>query len=218
MSDHHNENRIYYQGEFEIYRGERLPHWEVADGIYFATFRLADAIPTETAERLAERYRAMMEALDEEGDVDERTIERIGFEFHLEHVDPHLDEGRGACWMMDERIARLVQEALHYFDGERYRLIAWCIMGNHVHVDFAKSEEYRLKQIYHSWKSYTGSEANDMLGRSGPFWKADTYDHLIRTESELVRTGKYILKNPDAAGLEDWPWKGVGDYGGPIAA
>ncbi len=49
-------------------------------------------------------------------------------------IEKYIDSGKGACYLRDERIARLVQDALKYFDGERYRLIAWCIMPNHVHV------------------------------------------------------------------------------------
>jgi REP element-mobilizing transposase RayT len=28
----------------------------------------------------------------------------------------------------------LVEAALLHFDNERYRLLAWCVMPNHVHV------------------------------------------------------------------------------------
>jgi REP element-mobilizing transposase RayT len=33
-----------------------------------------------------------------------------------------------------DKIAKIVEEALWHFHEERYRLYAWCIMPNHVHV------------------------------------------------------------------------------------
>jgi hypothetical protein len=34
-----------------------------------------------------------------------------------------LDRGYGACWLKRPEIARLVEDALTIFDGERYRLV-----------------------------------------------------------------------------------------------
>ncbi|EAR23462.1 hypothetical protein NB231_16618 [Nitrococcus mobilis Nb-231] len=31
-------------------------------------------------------------------------------------------------------MAALVEQTLLRFDGSRYRLLAWCVMPNHVHV------------------------------------------------------------------------------------
>ena len=45
-----------------------------------------------------------------------------------------LDRGWGACWLQRNEIARIVQDAILLFDGERNRLHAWTIMPNHVHV------------------------------------------------------------------------------------
>lgn len=39
--------------------------------------------------------------------------------------------------LKDERIAKEVDESLRYRDGKVYRLDAYCIMANHVHVVFA---------------------------------------------------------------------------------
>ena len=34
------------------------------------------------------------------------------------------------------------------------------------------------------------------------------YDHVIRGEKEYERLLEYVVGNPLAAGLEDWPWVG----------
>jgi hypothetical protein len=52
----------------------------------------------------------------------------------LAETDRRLDGGLGACRLNEAAIARLVEDAMLHFDSSRYRLLAWCIMPNHVHV------------------------------------------------------------------------------------
>ncbi|GAG52400.1 unnamed protein product, partial [marine sediment metagenome] len=47
---------------------------------------------------------------------------------------------------------------------------------------------------------------NRRLGRKGPFWKREYYDHLVRDEDDYRRVVKYVLSNPERAGLENWQW------------
>ena len=58
-----------------------------------------------------------------------------------------------------------------------------------------------LSAIMHSLKSYTAHEANKLLGRTGPFWQHESYDHWVRDEGELDRIVAYINANPIKAGL-----------------
>jgi hypothetical protein len=51
-------------------------------------------------------------------------------------IEQYLDDGKGACHLRDPRIAELVTNALRFWDAQRYRLMAWCVMPNHVHVVF----------------------------------------------------------------------------------
>jgi putative transposase len=87
-----------------------LPHFDSAETIQFVTFRLFDSLP-----------RAVTEMLTKQPD-------------NLAKTDESLDGGLGACWLKDPTIAALIENALLHFDGDRYRLLAWCIMPNHVHV------------------------------------------------------------------------------------
>lgn len=119
-------------------------------------------------------------------------------------------------------------ESLLYRNGKVYRLIAFCIMSNHIHAVFTpllndrslheirgenlrfESEEPPLSVIMHSLKSYTAQQANKILQRTGPFWEEESYDHEIRDQTEYHRTINYVLNNPVKAGLvkdwRDWPW------------
>lgn len=62
-----------------------------------------------------------------------------------------------------------------------------------------------LSSIMHSLKSYTANQANELLGRSGPFWQKESYDHWVRDDDELERIVLYINANPVKAGLVGAP-------------
>ena len=68
---------------------------------------------------------------------------------------------------------------------------------------------YRVTDLVGSIKKYTALRANRVLGRSGPFWQGESYDHVIRDGGELDRTIWYVLNNPVKARLcKDWrAWK-----------
>ncbi|MGH9783416.1 MAG: transposase [Terriglobia bacterium] len=127
-------------------------------------------------------------------------------ELYSEHVEGYLDSGAGACYLARPEIAELVAGALLHFNGKRYRLEAWCVMPNHVHVVFTVSRGESLKKILHSWKSYTAHKACEILGLSGEFWQREYYDHLVRNEQELARLVRYTESNPAKAHLSDWRW------------
>ena len=100
------------------------------------------------------------------------------------NIERYLDQLYGECWLKDPAIAQLTVDSLKYFDGTRYRLHAWCVMPNHVHVVFtAVSTGSKLDSdlipILHSWESYTAHRANKILGRNGAFWQDEYYDRLI---------------------------------------
>jgi hypothetical protein len=65
-----------------------------------------------------------------------------------------------------------------------------------------------LARIIHSWKSYTANVANSVIGKRGPFWYREYYDHCIRDQKELERSIRYVLDNPAKAGLREWPYVG----------
>ncbi len=130
--------------------------------------------------------------------------------------DAVLDQGMGPDWLRNPMIAKLVADAMRFFDGKRYDLLAYCIMSNHVHVvltplvNAATEGCYPLAQIMHTLKGYTAGRANRLLDRSGAFWLHESYDHCVRSEAELQRIVAYVVNNPVKAGLvsdwQAWPW------------
>jgi REP element-mobilizing transposase RayT len=125
-------------------------------------------------------------------------------------LDAELDGGLGECHLRGPEIAQVVQDALLHFDQDRYRLLAWCLMPNHVHVVIEIPGAVSLSAIVNSWKSFTARRANQHLGRSGAFWNADYFDRFMRDEGHPERTIGHVEQNPVKAGLakepRDWPW------------
>lgn len=126
-------------------------------------------------------------------------------------IEGYLDKSIGNCYLRQQGIAQIIQNALECFNKKRYVLFAWCIMPNHVHTVFRPFDGHALDKILHSWKSYTAVQANKLLGRTGVFWQREYYDHLVRNEKEFHRILNYVLENPVKAGLIDWPWVKVYD-------
>jgi REP element-mobilizing transposase RayT len=125
-------------------------------------------------------------------------------------MDATLDDCLGACWLRRRKVASLVERALLHFDGERYFLLAWCVMPNHVHVMLEMRIGYRLGDQVRSWKSFTSRRANERLHRTGAFWSTDYFDRFIRGDRHYEIALNYIEYNPVKAGLvaspELWAW------------
>jgi REP element-mobilizing transposase RayT len=156
-----------------------LPHFEGA-AIQAVTFRLADTLP----QSLLERWKA---------DSPEQPLNA--------EIDRWLDQGRGDCWLGQSAVAQIVEDCLLRFDGQRYRLLAWVIMPNHVHLVVECFGAWPLRGEVQGWKSTTAHAINRLLGRKGAFWYPDYYDRFIRDERHLAAAIEYVHQNPVKAGL-----------------
>lgn len=127
-----------------------------------------------------------------------------------QRAEEYLDAGHGECWLRQPDIAKVVEDALVHFDGERYRLLAWCVMPNHVHVLIETGEGFPLGDILHAWKSFTAKAVNKILRRRGEFWQREYFDRFIRNAEHYAAALAYIEENPVKAGLArvktDWLW------------
>jgi len=191
-----------------VRHGASLPHWTAPNSTYAATFRLADSLPAGVVERWRRERSAAVEEAAARRPLTPRELRKL-HAAHGHRIEAYLDAGVGACWLRDRRVALQVCDALLHFDRCRYDLFAWCVMPNHVHVVVRPYQGHSLSEIMHSWKSFTAKAANRILGRSGPFWQAESYDRLLRNEAELERAIAYVIANPRTAGLVDWPFVGA---------
>jgi putative transposase len=165
-----------------------LPHLDAPDLIQHIVFRLADSFPARLREEIVKTPR------------DDR----------IEVADRLLDQGHGRRDLACPQIAQLMQQSLLKFDSERYALIAWCVMPNHVHGLIKVHSGTRLDRVVHSWKSFVAHKGNNLLGRTGSFWAPEYFDRYMRDESHLAATRTYIEENPVSARLcaapSDWPF------------
>lgn len=184
-----------------------LPHCDYPRLFRVVTFRLIDAVPAHVLASWKEELglvERVVRAPDNPPDPDREAREAE----LRERIARYEDAGHGACWLRDERIARVVENALLHFDGERYRLPAWCVMPNHVHALIEAFAGYPLGAVVHSWKSFAAKEANLIIGRRGGFWMPDYHDRYVRNEGHYAAALEYIEGNPMRAGLvvraEEW--------------
>ncbi|MDD4318807.1 MAG: transposase [Candidatus Peribacteraceae bacterium] len=194
-------------GTLQKRHGAFLPHWTIKNGIYAICFRLADSIPQMQLRLWQQERRDILDAA-QTGKRDLTPQERLHLvQLNSMSIERYLRCGYGDCWLQRETIATIVIDALKYFEGERYRLFAWCVMPNHVHVVAQPFPGQTLSAILQSWKGFTAREANKTLRRTGMFWQREYFDRWIRTADELQHHIAYTWENPALAGHAAWRWR-----------
>jgi putative transposase len=168
-----------------------LPHYDKPGTMQMLTFRLADAMPADR------RHEWELFLKIEDGRVQRTKLEA------------YLDLGYGECLLRKSSLASALENVLLKFDGERYRIAAWVIMPNHVHV-LVELWTMPLGQLVKGWKGPGARLINQMTGRNGQLWQDDYWDRFIRDEDHFRTALKYIESNPVKAGLAklaaDWTW------------
>ncbi len=169
------------------------------------TFRLADSLPVNVQQEIVSRRVALTAARNSGRSL--LAVENVALaELSARKIEEYLDAGSGCSALRKPEVAETVISALRKLDGQHYKLLAWCIMPNHVHVLFAVDGNCDLASTVGTWKSVSGHRANEALGRKGHFWQREYYDRLMRNENEVERAVEYIRENPRRAGLVTWPW------------
>jgi alanyl-tRNA synthetase/REP element-mobilizing transposase RayT len=104
----------------------------------------------------------------------------------------------------------------------RYRLVAACVMPDHVHMiiqpgikeEGAQGEPvfWPLSEILHSIKSFSAKEINKLENVAGTLWQEERFDRYIRSDADLREKFRYVCGNPWKAGVVDeqtpyrWLW------------
>lgn len=189
-----------------------LPHFEGPHAVQHVTFHLADSLPKSVLQRLDSELKTAPST--------KRDAER------RKRIEAWIDAGHGSCLLRDASIAEMIQQSLLFFDAERYRMLAWVVMPNHVHTLFQPINGWSVASIVTSWKKFTARQIGS-LQRSRPaptgnadlpiggfsanrIWHREYWDRYIRNQHHLARTIDYIHANPVNARLapsaEQWPW------------
>ncbi len=130
-----------------------LPHFDRPDLHQVITYRLADSLPPNAIANLKAK---LTEVDDEEARQELRR--------RIEHL---IDAGHGSCLLRLPECARIVEDAFFHGDGERYRLLAWVVMPNHVHVCIEPMPGWAVSRIVQSWKSFSGRRINAVKRQIG---------------------------------------------------
>ncbi len=180
----------------DFFRRE-LPHYHPPNATFFVTFRLAGSLPRQVIEALRQEQEREERVLAQRYQGETLKEERYQLQKKLfARYDAYLDRGEGPRWLADPRLADIVMQEIKALDPQHYRLIACCIMSTHVHLlvdlsDIPDPPRPRSGQHYtalsHAMRLLKGRTAracNQILGRSGPFWQDESYDHVVRNEKK----------------------------------
>lgn len=226
--------------DYKSFSQRHRPHIQPLDATLFITYRLAGSIPQTTLRW----YRARKEWIQTEFARVRRTtqenailmeewltrLEEFKHEWFLKFEDILHKAAIGPKWLQDDAVAQIVSGGLHDLDDEAYRLDAYSIMSNHVHVvfqpliterelqqyhnrkghlDYKASEHPSLARIMQLLKGKSAKQCNEVLGRRGQFWEHESFDHVVR-QKNFGKTIRYVLNNPVKVGLvnewRDYRW------------
>ncbi len=166
-----------------------LPHWRQKNVLYFVTFRLADSLPAEKIRSMRLEQETWRRSHPQPRTPEQEKEYRDQFGSRAHRL---LDAGHGACLLAKSGVRRIVEDALRHFDGTRYELGAFAVAANHVHVLVRPLPGFNLSGIVQAWKSYTARRINTALGRKGPVWQKESYDHIVRSASALWHIERYL--------------------------
>lgn len=93
-------------------------------------------------------------------------------------------------------------------------IVAWCLMGNHVHLVLADYED-RMSAAMHRLLLTYARRFNKRTGRTGHLFR-DRFDRRsLDTDRHLMAAIRYVHANPQEAGIaliERYPWSSFAEY------
>ncbi len=99
--------------------------------------------------------------------------------------------------------------------GTKADLLVAIVMPDHVHLLFSPlgrpdGSSYLLQEILQPLKGASAHTVNQLLGRKGAVWQAESFDRLVRSTESLQDKIDYVLNNPVRKGIvrrfEDYRW------------
>jgi putative transposase len=189
---------------FEVWRGWYFhtpkPEPEIPYDVQLISLRLADALPSETLEQM--NVDALMV----------QPAERVLFK--RQRTEEILDAQYGCCALKNPELARAVLDVLEDQHAKKYKLIAWCILPNQLHVLIEPC--FPVGRIIQDWRVLTTRWAvqnNDALGlglNGKRLWLKRCRDRYIPDNKQLAEAIQALQQSPVKAGLcdqpEDWRW------------
>jgi len=136
--------------------------------------------------------------------------------FHRFHISEAIyfvtsKTHRNREFFTNEENAEILLNCIENFRKEgRYRLLAFVIMPDHLHIMLEPNGKESISKIMHSIKRGSSRLINQMWNRNGSVWQSRFYERIIRDEKEFWEKVNYIYNNPLKVGLaeapEDYPY------------
>jgi REP element-mobilizing transposase RayT len=120
---------------------------------------------------------------------------------------------------LPESVRDIVLRHCLHDQGTKATIHAVVVMPEHAHLLLTPLRDldgnlYSLVEILQAIKSASAHSMNRALGRSGPVWQEESFDHVLRSEESFDEKVEYIRQNPVRRGLvkrpEDYRWLWVG--------
>ena len=168
-----------------LFRRRDLPHWDIPGATYFVTSCLEGSMPARGVLDLA-RYREELDARERLEDISEEEWDLRLWKLEFARLDNWIDREPAVRWLERPSLAEVVVDSLLHFAGVRYDVQAFVVMPSHFHWVFRPREEWVAamtpvqnrrsprEQVMHSIKKWTSRRCNDLLGRLGVFWQAES--------------------------------------------
>jgi REP element-mobilizing transposase RayT len=117
----------------------------------------------------------------------------------------------GSAPFSDPRAASLVVETLKYHHATSVRILAFCVMPDHVHVLLSIREGARSLSRWvgdvKRWVSRRGVPDHLVIS-----WQKGFFERVLRSNEDVLTAARYILANPVRAGIvaesQVYPWCG----------
>jgi len=194
--------------EARFYR-RYLPHFDAGGILQMITYHLADSLPASVIRQLEIEMRALPAPQRES--------------FRRDRIEYWIDAGLGSCILKEPEIARLIIDNWKFYEGNRYDIVAFVVMPNHIHILICVYGCVPLFRIVQSWKGYSGKKIQERFNSKGipdyttaagnQVWHREYWDRVIRNHRHLCNAVRYIYENPVRAKLvatpDEWPWSWV---------
>ena len=98
----------------------------------------------------------------------------------------------------------LMNEAVDYYICDKYEIISYCLMNNHVHI-LIKTGEKALGQFIGRISSKYAKYYNKKYNCIGHLFQDRYFSELIEKDSQMLETSRYIHLNPVRAKMVEKP-------------
>ncbi len=171
-----------------------LPHWEQEGKIHYLTFRLHDSLPQHVIDNYKWQKDIFVKSHPRPW-TDE--IKREYSKLVSNPIENFLDAGYGECVLKDASVRQFLIDAIDFYDGDRFGVVGYVIILNHVHILAMPLNGYKLKETIVSIQKFSATQINRHLGRKGQLWQTEPFDSIVRSALQYNKCVEYIRHNPD---------------------